>query len=683
MNAFSTHHALPYDAAIVSKSRHSVKRRRQRRQSNHGAGQAQRSGGHVAVPDSGDPGQSKAGGSPARERLAALLPLPLLTLALFSFLVWSGDLSLIHHRFGPGMLNFSRTWSCFLDFAARPGGAMCWLCGVASQYFVYPWAAALIVTLTALAIVLAAQRVIGARPLSWQHLLSYAPGVLIVVMVVRVSSLSELMLGTLLALLAANVVVRLPIARSWVRVTAYAALAAVTYMLAGGAVLFLALFAGVYELRARRPWSAALSVLPVAAVLCVAAATGFQTGPDIFWQRLLLLLPGTQTGIPYAGVVSPPHLEQGMTVLVMAAICAALALVRTRAPASTGPGRRAALRSAVHVLMVLAIAAIAAWRLHPGLRKESVRWDYYVRSRQWQKLLTLAGTLPRSAYNVVVVHDLNRALFHAGRLPYDMFRFEQMPAGLILDAHARLHDASALPYLERASNTAYELGLINEAEHYLHELLQQGGDRTSTLRLLAKINVIKKQPAAARVFAGYLAKIRNDIEGERWARDFLARMEKDPLLSDDPEIQHGRRCMWTEDSYEMLRIAEMDLRRLLTHNPDNRMAFEYLMAGYLLVQRPDVVVAHLGELSRFGYKAVPTLYEEAALIHQSQTKQQVLILGQPIRQDCEVRGQLLRRQLAECKERKMDEKSMARAMALDFSGSYFYYYLFRQSGIMR
>jgi hypothetical protein len=62
-------------------------------------------------------------------------------------------------------------------------------------------------------------------------------------------------------------------------------------------------------------------------------------------------------------------------------------------------------------------------------------------------------------------------------------------------------------------------------------------------------------------------------------------------------------------------IEEM-LTGLLRQNPKNRMAFEYLMACYLLAAQHEKIVANIGGLTDLGYREVPPLYEEAMLIYQ-------------------------------------------------------------------
>ena len=45
------------------------------------------------------------------------------------------------------------------------------------------------------------------------------------------------------------------------------------------------------------------------------------------------------------------------------------------------------------------------------------------------------------------------------------------------------------------------------------------------------------------------------------------------------------------------------------------MAFEYLMAHYLLSCRVDKVAEHIGRLNDFGYFGIPRHYEEALLLY--------------------------------------------------------------------
>lgn len=55
-------------------------------------------------------------------------------------------------------------------------------------------------------------------------------------------------------------------------------------------------------------------------------------------------------------------------------------------------------------------------------------------------------------------------------------------------------------------------------------------------------------------------------------------------------------------------------------NPDNKMAFEYLIASYLLQHEVGKVVAYLPKFREFGFEKLPQAIEEAMLIYATSPK---------------------------------------------------------------
>jgi DNA-binding SARP family transcriptional activator len=99
-------------------------------------------------------------------------------------------------------------------------------------------------------------------------------------------------------------------------------------------------------------------------------------------------------------------------------------------------------------------------------------------------------------------------------------------------------------------------------------------------------------------------------------------LESDPGLSMDGEIQRLRASLVEKDRPVHLtgndseygrNLAEVMLLELLDRNPKNRMAFEYLMAYYMVSKRLDDLCRHLERVKQFGYRETPRLYEEALL----------------------------------------------------------------------
>ena len=85
-----------------------------------------------------------------------------------------------------------------------------------------------------------------------------------------------------------------------------------------------------------------------------------------------------------------------------------------------------------------------------------------------------------------------------------------------------------------------------------------------------------------------------------WAMDCLKRIERDPNLSTDKEVQYLRSVMVEKDR-SILTIEPNMLQDLLDKNRHNRMAYEYLMGYYLLKGQLDNFVRNLSRLDDFEY----------------------------------------------------------------------------------
>ena len=83
----------------------------------------------------------------------------------------------------------------------------------------------------------------------------------------------------------------------------------------------------------------------------------------------------------------------------------------------------------------------------------------------------------------------------------------------------------------------------------------------------------------------------------------------------DLEIVRLRAMRVDRDSTAAFFDQETMLRALLESNRHNRMAFEYLMAWYLLHRQLGGVVKWVERLGDFDYSEVPRLYQEALLIY--------------------------------------------------------------------
>jgi len=126
--------------------------------------------------------------------------------------------------------------------------------------------------------------------------------------------------------------------------------------------------------------------------------------------------------------------------------------------------------------------------------------DYALR-KQWDKVLRLGRSLPKGRHNVFFNHDIIRALYHTGRLPYDLFHFPQTPHGLLLTHEKKESYLSQL----KLCDIFVELGQVNIAERLATEILAVKGHFAIVIEKLAWINIIKGQTRTARIYLNALS----------------------------------------------------------------------------------------------------------------------------------------------------------------------------------
>jgi hypothetical protein len=312
--------------------------------------------------------------------------------------------------------------------------------------------------------------------------------------------------------------------------------------------------------------------------------------------------------------------------------------------------------------------------------RRALRVDHLGRHRQWEALLAEANRLPVEYQGGVVAQWVNQALYELGRMPYDMFSFTQSPESLLVDMDRRpTVEEEGLFMRQRAQlwfqigDLDLRLGMVNEAEHEAHETLASWGEQPSVLMQLAVCNIVKRQPAAAK---GFLRALSHDLHYGCEARNLLRRLEADPDLSDDPEIAHLRSIMLEEDEPAALRDIAIRCRRLLESNPRNRMAFEYLMAAYLLRKDLDAFAEELHRLEDFDYPDIPRHHEEAILLYEVDTSKRADRAGREISAETLQRYTDFTRRLAEAQRSGLPAEAAEAALAGDFGDTYFYYWFF-------
>ena len=417
---------------------------------------------------------------------------------IFLWLWLAVGLHLLFH--GAGVItnfpSFYTTWGFFLDHTAYPGGPTEYLSAFLSQLFYIPWLGAMVVTLQAWGFCLCMAYLLEAGGLGLWRAVRYVPAMLLLVIYGRYTYHFPTTLALLVALgLACGVVAtgrRRPGRR--VRLGVFFAASLACYVLTGGAFLVMALVYILWECLFVKDWRAgSICAVLAAAIPYGVGVLGFGVSlPDAYtrllpfsWRTLYYQPRSRYITVIYvmAGLVPAILGTRGIGRLAWDRFRQGRIKDRHRSRRGTGPRnsltriRASTSRAGWFVRTALVTCALAAVAVLSWDTREKTRFavDYYAYHKSWPDVLAAARKNPD---HLLVMHAVNRALYHTGRLGSQMFEWPQQPDHLLLtrSPDKRLFWQSFDVYLD--------LGLVNLAENALTESLEWLGDRPTILQRL-------------------------------------------------------------------------------------------------------------------------------------------------------------------------------------------------------
>ena len=319
-------------------------------------------------------------------------------------------------------------------------------------------------------------------------------------------------------------------------------------------------------------------------------------------------------------------------------------------------------------LVLFGIAVGAVFLSYDIERKTLFLVDYYAYHKRWPQVLSAAR---RHIDSFPIIHAVNRALYHTGKLNLEMFSYPQHSGVLFLTIKG-----SELAYWKKF-DFYIDIGLMNIAQNDLTECFEVFGERPMILKRLAFVNMVKGDIDSARIYLGALRKTLFDAD---WANNCLERLQSDPNLAADEEIQHLRSVMLEKDyGFSAIDIEDV-LLQLLEENRQNRMAFEYMMASYMLSGQLREFAQSLDRLDDFGYTQIPRLYEEAILVHLYRTRKPVDLFGRQLTSESKQRFEVF----SQTFERYGRNKGAAfKELAKGYGDSYLVYYVYGFSGVKK
>ena len=587
---------------------------------------------------------------------------------------------------------FATGWSFLKNSLELPGGFVTYVSGFLSQGFYYSPLGTVIIVVSSLCLCELSRRHLVAAGYARATVLSSVPAILIFLMYSCYKHPLPACLTVSLGLLCSLVFEKVPLRRLVIRAVVYCLMSAVIFWLsgAGGLLVFLVMTV-IHGIFVHKDWRLAVLAVPAsfaitwgltqflflippkkAFLILTPVSPVVTVGMNTFLRVLIILLYGF---VPLSVLL----LFLGKMVFSKTGQTRKIRSKSKKRKKTHNAARQKKLSPAIFrkpavTAIPIVLMAAGLYFSYDQMSKPFVLANDYAIRKQWDKVLELGRSLPKGKSNVYFNHDINRALYHTGKLPYDLFRFPQTPHGLLLTHEKK---ESYLTQL-KLCDVFMELGQVNVAERLASEVLATKGNFGIVIEKLAWINIIKGQTGTARI---YLNALKKDLIYRRTAEKLLIALDNGFSPEKAAYVDRVRSNMFEEGHAGISKDSiDQILIELLVHNPRNKMAFEYLMACYLLTGRADKIAMNMERLSDLGYKAIPTLYEEAILIYFGSQGQKVDLKKFNIKRNTFERYAKFV-QLRNAMGPNNRQAVLGRLIG-EFGSSYFFYFTFGRVGLL-
>ena len=234
-----------------------------------------------------------------------------------------------------------------------------------------------------------------------------------------------------------------------------------------------------------------------------------------------------------------------------------------------------------HLLVIASFALVAVvfgtiiWEKANFKAERVMQYDFMACHQQWNRILATANA--EKPNNQIGVTVQNLALAMHGQLADHLFDYNQNGiAGLLPDVQS---DAtSPMPTAE----AFYQLGMIYVAQRTVFEAQEAILDFQKSARCykrLAQTNLIIGSYEVARK---YLTALQKTLFYRDFANETLPLLGHEEAIAKHPEYGRMRKCAYGEDFYFSDHTTPEMLESLFFSNTDNHLAYQYLVAYYML-----------------------------------------------------------------------------------------------------
>ena len=585
----------------------------------------------------------------------------------FWFFLWLFvETKLIYHGAGRIYIfpDFYCTWSYLFSFLSHPAGMAEYINAFLSQLFYYSWLGALVITIVCWLSSIFTDYILSKLKLESFSAIRFASLVTACITFGQFQYYFQFIVAFMVTQAFICLYLRISPQKPAVNFITLLLLSTIAYITAGAAFYIFVGIALVYMLTKHQPNRYVAGYLALAAIIPYLigvlvfkdALNNAYTNLAPFSWKITIYIPNKQELLPFYLL----YLLLPLTA-TLASLKSSVTKKEIKKNRLTNLFENGLLKTAVvSACWILLLSFTAIFFYNPS-KKKQIEIDYYETQKNWSKVLETGRKF--TGPNYYVCHAVNHALSQTDRLSAEMFDFPQHPYSLFLTAppHKMVHWAKI--------DVLLNLGFINIVEQEIREAIETFGSHPFLIKRLITVYLINGNYEAAKTYLNQLSKT---LFERKWATDYLKRIENDPELKNDAEIQYMRSVMLEKEGGFFGFDFNDLLADLLKKNPKNKMAFEYQMALNLLTGQLEKMMQNLTRIGQYDYDEVPKYCQQAYLFYKGTLKGKGSLRGLTLDPDIVEEYKDFAEHL---KLAQIGDQRASRIMSEKFKDSYYLYYL--------
>ena len=271
-----------------------------------------------------------------------------------------------------------------------------------------------------------------------------------------------------------------------------------------------------------------------------------------------------------------------------------------------GKSKRPLIAGCIQFVTIIALL-IFGMKLWINLSAEEIMtYDYLVRNNRWNDVITFAEkTPPRNNLSLAM---LNLSLAKTNKMGDRMFNFQQNGVDGLFLPFAKEYVAPMM-----GSEILFQLGLVNASQEYSFESMETTPNLSKTVRSVKRLAETNLINGNYEVASKYLRKLEKTVFYRKWAKNAEKYLYHEGMINDHPVWGEKRKWMISKDFFFKIQNMESTLNMLMRENSENKMAFQYLMAFYLINKDLRNFMNTLPLMEKMNYSKIPVSYEEAIM----------------------------------------------------------------------